>query len=173
MKKVLVELKAAYDPYKPLWPEWTRFRRCGLTQDEIYAIEIHLRNDFKALMDEPVMFYNRTTFLKKLTLKLKDQYAAFRKWAIDGFMSSLIYIGIKYKWNTFFTTPVPDLFLPAELKQSILKFNVSTVLELLKLQNDPKLKRKRAFEAVLESYSIISKEERKHFKLEKEVLCKI
>ncbi|MGZ3883208.1 MAG: hypothetical protein ACXVP0_02370 [Bacteroidia bacterium] len=173
MEKVLAELKSACDLYKPLWLEWTNYRRCELTQEEINLINAYEQNNFKPFDKFSLSPPPRITDVNKLKRKLKRYYPAFKIWVIDRFIAGVIHLSLKYEWDAFFTTPFSKLFLPIELKAALMCLNAPTFFELLEMYQHNKLNRPSLFKPLAECYKVLIEEEKRHLKFEKEVIRNI
>lgn len=99
LKKYLIELKDAFQPFSGVWSEWIKSGSCGLTADEKYIIEVHSQNDFKFSIDHLLMFYSQIKRVKIVTKKLKESYPVFKEWAVSKFQLAIFRLDLGGDWG--------------------------------------------------------------------------
>lgn len=153
----LNELKQMFFHYGPFWEEWKRYRLNGLKPEEIYALDIQIRNEFLVKVSDPVRLWNQSDFIEGITSKLKDNYITYQNWLILKFQTVII--------NKICDIPLERLtnisnqrkhvsqkneVLEAELAEVLLSFNCTYLSDLLYASNDSDLRDPDKFEVIQE-----------------------
>jgi hypothetical protein len=127
------ELKEYYQLYSSQWEEWIKHKKDDqyLTQEELYALSIYKRNNFKISFDDQIMFYYKTEQIMRVSEKLKRSKKEFKAWAVDQWQLSLIQIGLETDLVFFFKTDIDQLNLNEDLKNILKRFNRNTIKEIL------------------------------------------
>jgi hypothetical protein len=76
------DLKEYYQFFSAQWNEWLEYKgEFYLTQEELYALSVYIKNDFKICINELVMFYYKVELMAQISLKLKLSKEEFKEWA--------------------------------------------------------------------------------------------
>jgi hypothetical protein len=175
--KILNALKQNFSPYAPFWDEWKKYRYNGLSDLDIYALDIHIKNDFLAEITDLVMFYNQRQLLASLTKKLNRGYVRYQDWLIREFRYSVIQFADGVPLDLYFTTPI-ELFytvpsqhrlISDDLITTLLKFKCTTLYELFTSHLDAGFRREESFKIIVEFQTLITIQKTIHKFLRKEV----
>lgn len=148
--KILNELKKAFEPYSLLWEEWTNSNFCSLAKEEIYLINIHVKNNFQVNISEFIMFYNKIELLQQAIQNLKLYYREFQEWALLKFAHDILNLTSTENINSFIETPINELPIGSELKQSLKNFNRKNLKQIFLTYTDADLKKEKVFRNIVE-----------------------
>jgi len=136
MKKALKELQKSFQPYSVLWDQWTKYSLCGLTEEDIYIIQVQLSNKFTFTHYDLVMFYNKPDKILQIVQKLDSNYSEFQEWATRKFLGWIIQMALRQGVHSFLEKPIIFLNLSNDLKKCVLSFGFETLKELVENCND-------------------------------------
>lgn len=173
----LKKLGRNFQMYFSFWNEWSLYKFNGLSETDIYIINVLSKRNFKYTLDDMLMFYFRTKTVKELTEKLEKNYPAFKEWLITKFQVSLSSLAAKYdlepKYNrslllyenrqsrniqACLSKKIEYLFLNEDLKQVLLQFGFESLGELVETYSDDDFKRDDIFKTVIDFQIIFNKQ---------------
>lgn len=143
--KILNELKSSFEPYSKLWENWTNSSSCNLTQQEIYLINVHVKNNFKVTISDFIMFYNNIDALQKAIQILKTHYKEFQEWALLRFTNEVLNLSTTNDIGSFLDTPINELNIQDELKQILKNFNRGNLKQIFSTYTDNDFKKEQTF----------------------------
>lgn len=157
--RILNELKQAYKPYSGLWHEWTNYKYSNLNDEELYTMNIQIKNNFTVSIDEFVMFYNKIEIIEGLIIKLKFFFDEFKEWVILKWQISVLKLVPDSRGVNFLKTNISELDLSMELKEGLMRFGFGTLNDLFNTYTDGEFKSPILFNKVLETLTFLKKEE--------------
>lgn len=90
---------------------------------------------------------------------LKTEHAAYKKWAVTRFVSSLLWRGIHADDQVFFSTEIDKLRISYPLKKSLEKFGLPDVGAIMQLAQRQAIKQPQLFTLVVATQAILVREE--------------
>lgn len=175
--KILDELKSSFESYALFWDEWKAYRYNGLNELEIYALDVHVNNDFKIEIKDFVMFYNQAGPVITITNKLRHSYTLFQDWLIRKFQYEIISFADGVPLDLYFTMQV-ELFydVPSQMRRisddlikTLLKFKCETLCDIFYAHSGTGFRNEDAFKIVAEFQTIIKIQKTINEVLRKEV----
>jgi hypothetical protein len=107
--QALHPLKENVQPYILFWEEWRRYPYNGLHLVEIYALDVHIANEFSPEISDKLLFCIDPDLLEKITSRLKENYQEYQDWLILRFQTTLIWSAGKIPPDLYFATPLAEL----------------------------------------------------------------
>ncbi|MEO6302798.1 MAG: hypothetical protein ABIP51_06470 [Bacteroidia bacterium] len=137
-KKALLVLEHNLKLYQPFFYEWAKTENCSLNQEDLAAIEFHIKNKFKLNIFETLIFNNQTKSLKEISAKLIWDYQSFKEWIITNFLFDVLKLVKEYKSdNEFFMhLPFDYVRIPYELKARLRCFKINSFHEIFENFNE-------------------------------------
>jgi hypothetical protein len=131
--EIMEELKECYQLYSSQWGEWIKHKKENhyLTQEELYALTIYKKNNFKINIDEQIMFYHKAEQIIGISKKLNHSKKEFKVWVVDQWQHSLIRMGLETDLVSFFKTDIDQLNMNEDLKTILKRFNRNSIKEIL------------------------------------------
>lgn len=140
-KKVIQELKSQIEVYLPFWHEWTSSDLCTLNNEDLYIIDVHVKNEFSISLFESFMFYNQAKAIECVIQKLKADLNSFKIWLTTKFLCNILDI-VRQQVNPYiWDLPIEYLPVEFELKGRIKIFKVKNLKDIFyKFEEDDFLK---------------------------------
>jgi hypothetical protein len=159
--QLLHPLEENIQPYLLFWEEWRRYPYNGLHLVEIYALDVHIANEFRMEIDDELLFCLDPDLLKKITSRLKENYQEYQDWLILRFQTTLIRSAGKIPPDLYFSTPLTelgalrgsDLPLSGPLIGILRKFRCFSLGEIFFRYGDKDFREAERFRLVLEFMS--------------------
>jgi hypothetical protein len=149
-KKVIKNLEVQLKPYQPFLIDWSKQEACLLTQDDLYIIEMQIKNKFKINLFEIFMFYNQGKYLIQINKKLTYDYKKFKEWMILKFLFSLVELARNNQGQKDLHKPIGLLNINDELKKCLLKLNVITINQIFEKYTETDLEKPFVFKTIIE-----------------------
>lgn len=92
----LEKLKTIFHDYRFFWDDWSIYKYNGLSETDIYVINVFIFKDFTFILDDMPMFYFKKEVIQKIIAKLKRGQKVFKRWIFGSFYPSLLKISIDY-----------------------------------------------------------------------------
>lgn len=147
---LMQEMKTCYQIYAVNWIDWITTKNY-FTQEEIYAISVYVKNDFKTNISDLIMFYNNPNVIKTIILKLKHYREEFKEWLIDRWQFWIIKSGIETDLDLYLNQTIDGLNINTEAKQSLIKFGKNSLGEIFASFSDKDFASEEYFEIIQES----------------------
>lgn len=151
---VLQQLKEHLQTYSIFLPHWTKNEDCSLTEDDLYIIEVHSKNDFKLNLIESFMFYNQAKHIERINAKLRWDGKKFKQWVILGFLFSIVELALKNGGQNYLHQPIGSLDLKQELKDSLFKLKIVCMIQIFENYKEEDFEKEKIFDAILEFESV-------------------
>lgn len=149
-KKVIEELKTQLEPFLPFWDEWTSSDYCDLSDDDIYVIDVHIKNKFSISIFESFMFFNQVKVIENVIQKLKCALYNFKIWLSTEFLFALMKILRDNNQNPYLhELPIEYIPIDFELKIKIKHFKVKTLKEFFSKFNEDDFLKDEMFKRVV------------------------
>jgi hypothetical protein len=102
-------LEENIQPYILFWEEWRRYPYNGLHLVEIYALDVHIANEFRMEIADELLFCLDPDLLERIAARLKETYQDYQDWLILRFQTALIRSAGKIPPDLYFSTPLAEL----------------------------------------------------------------
>jgi len=149
-KKVIENLKILMQPYIPFWPKWSKHPDCTLNQDDLYIVEIHVKNKFKINLFESFMFYNQCKHIERINAKLRWDRKKFKEWIIGNFLFNVVELAQKNEGQSYLHKPIGTLELRDDIKRCLLRLNILYLNQIFEIYKEQDFEEEKIFKVILE-----------------------
>ena len=136
--------------YTPFWSQWTKHTDCTLNEDDLYIINVHIKNNFKISLFESFMFYNQCKHIERINAKLRWDHKKFKQWIIGNFLFSIVELANNNGGPNYLHQPIGSLNLKQELKQCLFKLNIFCMIQIFESYNEVDFEEEKFFNAIKE-----------------------
>lgn len=147
-------LKIEFEPYLFFWEEWKNNGNCNLNQENIDLVDHCLNKNFEL---EFVDFSENLIKIERINAvikKLELGYQVFKDFVVVNFLQTTIEYAKEYGYDSYLTTPISQLEIDEDLKNSLLKFNCHTLKLVFVLHKAEDLRRGWLYEIIVEFQTI-------------------
>ncbi len=149
-QELIHELEKSIHSYSCFWYKWLQQEECTLTEEDLYIIEVHTKNNFKLNIFESFMFYNQANQIECIVSKLKADQKHFKDWMVTNFLFNLLkLIRINERSDFSLHAPIGYLSIPSEIKSKLKLFKVKTVYEIFEKYKEEDLKSATVFSNII------------------------
>ena len=154
----LEQLKQYYSFFSVQWNEWLEYKGVEyLSEQDLYALSVFEKNNFKIKLSEEMMFYNKTRLIKGIIDKLEYSKIEFKEWLIERWQFSLIKAGLSTDLTLFVTTKIEELEIDEKFKHLLRQFKKNTIAEILDSYSDFDFASEVYFKIIKEYMTLIHK----------------
>ena len=165
----LNKLRTVFKPYSYFWHDWEYYKFNGLTQEDIYFLNIFRIKNFTMNIEDSLMFYFRKEIIEGIIQKLENTLLIFKNWVVKEWQKSLCIKALDGNFLEFYTSKLDKLLLERELINILNEFNRNTLSEIVKI-SDEALSAEPYFE-IIYRFSLTQRQiEKKNEEDRKEVL---
>ena len=147
-------LKIELEPYLFFWDEWKENGNCNLNKGEIDLIDYCLGKNFETefidFAENSIMIERINAVIKKLELG----YQVFKDFVVVNFLQTTIEYAKVYGYDSYLTTPISQLEIDEDFKNSLLKFNCHTLKLVFVLHKAEDLRRGWLYKIIVEFQTI-------------------
>lgn len=156
-QELIKELEKNIHAYSSFWYKWIQQEECTLSEEDLYIIEVHTKNNFKLNIFESFMFYNQSQQIECIVSKLKTDQKHFKDWMVTNFLFHLLkIIRISERTDVSLHAPIGYLAIPTEIKSKLKSFKVKTVYEIFEKYKEEDLKSTTVFSNIVAFERILS-----------------
>lgn len=156
-QELINELEKSVQSYSSFWYKWIKQEECTLSEEDLYIIEVHTKNNFKLNLFESFMFYNQSKQIECIVSKLKDDQKHFKDWMVTNFLFNLLkLIRVSERSDFSLYAPIGYLSIPGEVKSKLKSFKVKTVYEIFEKFKEEDLKSNTVFSNIIAFEKILS-----------------
>lgn len=149
-QELIKELEKNIHAYSSFWYKWIQQEECTLSEEDLYVIEVHTKNNFKLNIFESFMFYNQSQQIECIVSKLKTDQKHFKDWMVTNFLFHLLkIIRISERTDVSLHVPIGYLSIPTEIKSKLKSFKVKTVYEIFEKYKEEDLKSTNMFSNII------------------------
>jgi hypothetical protein len=128
---IIEKLKQAFEPYKPFWDDWKKYRYNLLTRREIHLVNALIEKDFQLSFEDQSIFYFNHHLLNQIIKKFNESLPEFNEWLILRFQFRLLVLIPEGKTLHPFSSAINDLHLPKPIKNCLYKFNCYSIYGII------------------------------------------
>ncbi len=154
---VLRQLQDNICDYGSFWSDWIQNEDCSLTDEDIYTIDIHKRNNFTLNLIDSFMFYNQTKHIERINAKLRWDSKKFKEWIILNFLFGVVEMARSNGGQNYLHQPIGSLELREELKSSLLKLNILYLNQIFENYREEDFEKEKVFKSIMEFETLTKK----------------
>ena len=159
-QELINELEKNVRSYSSFWHKWIQQEECILTQEDLYIIEVHTKNNFKLNLFESFMFFNQSKQIESIVSKLKTDHKHFKDWMVTNFLFNLLkLIKISERSDFLLYAPIGYLSIPSEIKSKLKSFKVKTVYEIFEKYKEEDFKSTNVFSNIIAFEKVLNKKD--------------
>ncbi len=157
INSVLSQLEENINGHGLFWSDWIRNEACSLTEEDLYTIDIHKRNNFMLNLIDSFMFYNQTKHIERINAKLIWDNKKFKEWIILNFLFSVVELARNNGGQNYLHQPIGSLELKDELRGCLLKLNILYLNQIFEKYKEEDFEKEKVFKSIIEFETIAKK----------------
>jgi len=130
LAQLLAQLNTSFEPYSTFWNDWIASGCHSLTFEDIYAIRVLHKKNFKPNIEDCLIFYVKKQLLEDIIKKLDTSLTVYKTWLVKQWQHKLCELALKGDFLKFFNSRIDILNLDERLKSILLGFKLKTIREI-------------------------------------------
>lgn len=147
---MIEQLKENLQTYSIFLPNWVKNEDCSLSEDDLYIIEVHTKNNFKLNLFESFMFYNQCKHIERINAKLRWDSKKFKQWVILKFLFSIVELANNNGGQNYLHQPIGSIDLTQELKECLLKLDILYLNQIFEKYKEEDFEKEKIFNIIIE-----------------------